>query len=319
LRRAFALLGGYEYRQINRRRHESNEMNYELANQDPDFWIQPNTDSNRFWVGAQQDWSCTLNSSVKYMYINTSYPLYGVTPANSYTLDSALNTNLPTDEHRIELNTTWTPTDNFMLTGTFWIENTWNDGPYAYFNEDNYPFMLTAWYAPTSRWSVTGGFADLTNWIYQDITLGSVGPTTAGRDGRLETSIPLTAPWRYAGRADLVNLNSSYAVNDCLTLTGGAECVWSSNAFVNTPQTYTVDSYTGVGNTTTPTNVDMSDLPSYSRVDVRTWRLSAGYDYLLRQNMSTFFRYNYFDYGDYATTYNAGQSHMFLAGLSGTY
>lgn len=317
LARSFAVLGGYEYRQIQRRGHVSGEMIYELENQDPDYWIQPNTSSNRFWVGAQQDWTCTLSSQVKYTYIATDYPLYGVTPANSYTLDSALNSSLPTDEHRIELTGTWTPVDNFILSGTFWIEQTWNDGPYVSFDEDSYPFMITAWYAPTCKWSLTGGFADLTNWIYQDITLGANG--LPGRDGRPELSLPLTAPWRYAGRADVATLSTSYAVNDCLTLTGGAEYVWGTNVFVNNPQTYTVDTYTNVGNNTTTTDVDMSDLPSYSRVALRTWRLSAGWDYLVRRNVSTFFRYNYYDFGDLADLYNAGQSHMFLAGLTGTY
>jgi hypothetical protein len=256
---------------------------------------------------------------LKYTFIDTVYPLYGVTPMNSYSLDAALNTSLPTHEDRIELSGSWTPTDNFMLSASVWLERTYNHGPYAYFNEDNYPFLVTAWYAPTCKWNVTGGFAQLTNWINQDITMG--GNEAPGRDGRPELSLPMTSLWRYQGIADLVNLGTSYAMTERLTLTGGAEYVWGENVFINDPQYYTVQTYTkqAPSTATKTTNVDMSNLPGFSRVDVRTWRVSAGLDYLLRRNMSTFFRYNYFDYGDLAAAYNTGASHQVLGGLTGTY
>ena len=54
-------------------------------------------------------------------------------------------------------------------------------------------------------------------------------------------------------------------------------------------------------------------------MDVTTWRLSAGADYLLRRGVSTFFRYNYFDYGDATQSFNTGTTSNVLAGLTGTY
>ena len=65
--------------------------------------------------------------------------------------------------------------------------------------------------------------------------------------------------------------------------------------------------------------VNYTDVPAYSRVEVNTYRVLLGLDYSLQQNVSTFLRYNYYDYDDVTQAYNSGVSHIFLAGVTGTY
>ncbi|MCY2991101.1 MAG: hypothetical protein NTY19_24965 [Planctomycetota bacterium] len=301
LRGGLALTGGYEYNEIVRRNAGAYIEALPGPATQPNFFPY-NTSSNKLYVGAEQKWTDAFTSNLRYTLIATRYPLLGITPEVDFpgALDAALNTNLPTHEDRIEIGGTWNLADNFMLNGQFWLERTYNDGQYSHFNEDNYPFMVTAWYSPTNRWSVSGGYAQLTNWITQDITLGGTGNTIT----------PFTQPWNYAGQSDVVTLSTSYATTERLTLTGGLEYVHGRNAITSVPTP------TGV----TPSYSDPAyNLASYSRVDINTWRLSAGVDYLLRQRISSYFRYNYFDYGDATQSYNSGTTSNVLAGLTGTY
>ena len=67
------------------------------------------------------------------------------------------------------------------------------------------------------------------------------------------------------------------------------------------------------------TDVFHEGLSGYSKVSVDTCRVSAGIDYLIRRNLSTYVRYNYYNYGDTVTTYNAGTAHMLLGGMSASF
>ena len=58
------------------------------------------------------------------------------------------------------------------------------------------------------------------------------------------------------------------------------------------------------------------DLGQYSLVSNITYRISAGADYLVRPNLTTFFRYNYFDYGALSALYDTGTASMFLVGIN---
>ena len=67
---------------------------------------------------------------------------------------------------------TWSVADDLMINGTFWIENSYNHSQYVDFSETAYPYSISAWYTPNACWSFTAGYASLTNWITQDVTLG---------------------------------------------------------------------------------------------------------------------------------------------------
>ncbi len=284
-----ALVGGYEYRRIDR-----DNVTYEIAGVD---WTQPNTKTHDFFVGIQQDWSYTLSSFIRYRMLDTKDPLYGVTDAD--TLDASLNSNQPTHEDRIELGGNWNPSDDFMLTASFWIQNSYSHADYVNFDEDNYPIVVSAWYAPDQRWSFTGGYATFSNWIRQDITLGAAG----------DPAEYYNQPWNYTGRADVLNLGVNYAYSCDVTLTSGVEYVRSRNYFQDPPSSQEA---LADGNPYT-------DLPTYSAVRTNTWRLMAGTDIRINNVWNGYLRYNYYDWQDVQTGWNTGSAHMFLAGLSAVY
>ncbi|MFV2066321.1 MAG: hypothetical protein ACC645_05025, partial [Pirellulales bacterium] len=189
----FALSSGYEYRGLGR---ENAIFTEGATTVDEAF-----TTSNWMNVKAEMRWFPALDSFVRYRVGFIDDPLYGIAK------NGATNSSLPTQEHLVEFGSTWTPTDNFLLSATIGLENRWNKSDVADFSEDSYPIVLTAWYAPATRWSVSGGLAFFSNWIDQDITLGQL-------------STPGTTRWSYGGQSDVVNLGTTYAWSDRLTLTG---------------------------------------------------------------------------------------------------
>lgn len=316
-RRGTALTGGYEWSQLERDNATYRLLRFAAPNPPSQavLFSQPTTVTNMFFVGVQQDWSRSLSSYIRYRMIEREWPLLGVTHRPQLDLDTAINSNLPQHEDRIELGGTWSPTDNLMLNASFWLVNSYNHSEYVNFDEDSYPIVLSAWYGLNEQWSFTGGFATFSNWITQDITLGREDGLTAAGAPEPREAPSWTSPWDYTGRADVFNLGASYAVTCNLTLVGGAEYVRSRNLFADPGTPPPEDQATSPAIPALP----YSDLPGYSAVRVNTMRLTAGVDYELSRNMNTFFRYNYFDYDDRAMSYNAGTAHMVLAGLSGVF
>ena len=275
---------------------------YQLNYQTIDF-IQPDTTTNMFFTGIEQDWTEQFNTYVRYRWIDNDYPLVGVrewTELNAG-LDAAINSNLPEHIDRIETGGTYSPYNNLMLNASIWLQNSYNTSDYVRFDEDSYPVVLTAWYAPTDRSTWTVGYANLTNWINQDITLGIEDGSAAGE------ITAYTTPWSYAGRADVFNIGTTYAVTCDLRWIGGFEYVRGENYF-DPPAT-----------PATPGAIPYTDLPAYSAVETNIYRLNAGFDYQLQRYTNMYFRYNYYDYDDAYAAYNNGTAHMFLTGLSGTF
>jgi hypothetical protein len=180
-----------------------------------------------------------------------------------------------------------------MTTAQFTIENSWHDSQYANFTENNYPMVVTVWYAPTYRWSFTSGYAYFSNWIDQDITLG------ANRGDPTETE---TTEWKYAGENHLVSFNANYALSECVQLVGGYEWDRGTNTFRVPVSAHAAD------------GVDWSLLPFLSDVVVETQRLTAGIDWQPYRHMNFYLRYIYFDYDDISSDLDSGTSHMALAG-----
>lgn len=295
LARRLAFTSGYEYAETSR-----NNVTYDLEDLDPPImFTQPTTVTNSFFVGLQQDWTWTMRSFLRYRMIENNWPLVGITHREQASLDAAINSNQPEHLDRIELGGTWTPTDNFMANASFWIENAYNHSNVVNFDEDNYPIVLSAWYAPDPCWSFSGGFATFSNWIDQDVTFGR---EDGGSPGELAA---WTSPWNYRGRADVLNLGTTYSVSPRVRLTAGFEHARTGNWFNTPPAPAGAIPYT--------------DLPGYSQVRVTTYRVLAGLDYELTQNCNTFLRYNYYDFDDKAMAFNAGEAHMFLGGFSGVY
>jgi hypothetical protein len=304
-RSSLAFTAGYDFSQV-----RWSNVSYTITGPTGGTFIQPNSNANTFSLGIEHKWSRRFSSYVRYKRIDNYYPLLGVTAGAYGGVDAPsaiVNTNLPTAENRVEIGGTWTPVDTLMFNGTFYVENAMNHGPYAYFDSNSFPFVLSSWYSPTPDWSLSFGYADFMDWITQDVTLGSTGGDAQG------TPAPaFTAPWRYSAKTDVINLGTRYACTKELTLRGDFEYVNGLNSVNVTPTPAGAVSYSN------PSAPDQP-LGSYSLASVRTFRFSAGMDYLIRPRMTTYFRYNYFDFADLSTGLTSGQAHMLLGGLSAVF
>ena len=278
-----SLTGGYEYSLLARQN---------LAG-------QPATTGNMFHVGTQMRWSSSLDTTLRYKMLSIDNPLYGHGPGEE------INTSLPEHEDLIEIGGTWTPAENFLLSATFGIQKSNNHSAEANFIEDDYPLVVTAWYAPAQRWSLSAGYALYTNTINQDIVLG--------QDDFFDRQ-----EWQYRGRAELLNLGARYAWSETLSFVGSAEVGRSRNGFnpLTSPAPYMGVNQYGPAALITP---DFSGIETLSDVLVETTRFTAGVDYWLTDAISCYFRYNYFNYNDLAGNGNSGTGHMFLAGATATY
>jgi hypothetical protein len=284
-----ALTFGYEYYYLGR-----DHAMYSSARLG-DF-TQPDTKRHEFFCGAATPWTQSLDSFIRYKARFTEDPLIGIRESTG-----RFNTNQPEQEHGIDIGGTWNPAPNFLATAQFSIVNRWNHSSYPSatagnqpirFTEDDYPIVCTVWYAPTDALSFTTGYAYFSNWIDQEITTGF-------RNDPIETS-----SWDYSGENHVVNLGTRYAWSPRLTFTGG--CDWNSGS-----NSFSVPAST--------TGADWSQLASFSEVAVETMRYNTGVDYLWRDGVTLYFRYNYFDFEDDTKDYNSGTSHFLLAGASATY
>jgi hypothetical protein len=248
-------------------------------------FVQPDTVSHQVEIGPSLRWTPSLENYVRYRARFIENPLIGVREANG-----RFNSNQPEEVHWIDIGGTWTPDPTFMASAQFSVMNSWHDSEFADFTEQNYPFFLTLWYAPTRRWSVTGGYGYFSNSIDQDITLGyrfNVADQTE------------TTRWDYNGEAHVFSLNGTYNLTPDVQLVAGYEWVSGSNVFSVPPS---------------PAGADWSLLPFLSDIDVDTQRLTAGVDWRAYDDMSVYFRYIFFDYNDPANVFEDGTSHMALAG-----
>ncbi len=247
-------------------------------------YIQEDTQTHLINIGPYMRVSPTLDTFVRYRGRLINNPLIGVGSG-----DGKFNSNRPEQVHGIDIGGTWTPSPNLMATAQLGIENSWNRTQYAFFDEDNYPVLFTLWYAPTARWSLTGGYAFFSNWIDQDITIGF-------RDNPTETT-----RWNYGGTNNLVSLSTNYAWSPGTQLVGGVEWDRGSNVF-SVPLS--------------PAGADWSALPSFSDVLVETTRIHLGVDHEFRPSMNAYLRYVHFDFEDFSEDYNSGTANMILAGLT---
>ena len=271
-----SFVGGYEYFDLSRAFAEYNTLSGPFTQQD--------TQTHQLHFGPYLRVSPTLDTYVRYKGGLTNNPLIGVRAA-----DGEFNSNQPEQLHRIEFGGTWNPQANLVATALFGIENSWHHSQFANFDEDNYPILFTLWYAPTDRLSLTGGYAFLSNWIDQDITIGFLDNPTE------------TTQWNYDGYNNVVNVAASYAYSARTQLVGSVEWNRGSNVFSVPPSI---------------AGADWTALPSFSDVIVETTRINLGVDHQFRPSMNAYFRYVHFDFEDLSEDFNSGTTNMFLAGLT---
>jgi hypothetical protein len=275
--RSLLWTAGYEYYYLAR--------DYASYQTDLGVFTQPDTVSNQIEIGPSIRWSPTFENYVRYKARFIENPLIGVREANG-----RLNTNQPEEIHWVDIGGTWTPTSYFMANAQVSVMNSWHKSEFANFTEQNYPFHLTMWYAPTPVWSLSGGYGYFSNAINQDITLGFFHDAA----GQTETT-----RWDYNGESHVLSLNGTYLWTSDVHLIAGYEWVSGTNVFSVPPS---------------PAGANWSALPTFSDIDVDTQRWTAGMDWTAYRNMTVYFRYIYFDFNDAANGFEDGTAHMALAG-----
>lgn len=288
-RRGLAFYGRYEYRVLHRE-NAASDVTLEPAvvvNVD-----QPCTDSHLVHIGASQRWSRAYDTFVRYTGRYDDQPLYSIRSSNGTT-----NSNLPLRTDLVEIGGTWAPAAYLLANVTFGIQNRFQDSAVADFDEDSYPLTVSLWYAPTPALSFSAGYAYLTNWVRQAVTLGDDFDNG-------EPYAPVTRNWDYGGRSEVWSLGGSYAWTRHLLLRGNLQYVQGRNEIASTvfDEPYV-----------------WPEIAELARDAMDSLRLSAGFDYRLHPGATTYFRYNYLEYDDAVRTTTDGTAHMFLAGLSGRY
>jgi hypothetical protein len=287
------LASGYEYYQL--------ERDFVTWNVSPVPFTQPNTRSHQIEFGPSTKWSRSFDTFTRYKVRFIDDPLIGVSERaedDPPGVQGTFNTNQPEQEHIGEIGGTWAPTVNFMTTAQFNVVNRRHRSEFANFTEDDYPIVVTAWFAPTHRLSFTTGYSFYSNWIDQDITLGA----NRGDPNEIETT-----RWDYAGENHLVSLGANYAWSAKVRLIGGYEFNRGSNTF-NIP----VSPHVANG-------VDWTTVEQVADVIVETHRVTAGVDWLPYCDMNVYLRYILFDYGDISADLTSGTAHMVLAGATRTW
>jgi predicted porin len=160
-----------------------------------------------------------------------------------------------------------------------------------------YPLTVSFWYAPTRVLSFSAGYAYVTNWIQQAVTLGDDFANGA-------TYAPVTRNWDYGGRSEVWSVGSTYAWTRCLRLRGDVQYVRGRNE---------------IGSTVFDPPYAWPEIADSARDAMDSIRLSAGFDYELNRYASSYFRYNYLEYDDDVRVANDGVAHLLLAGVSARY
>jgi hypothetical protein len=325
-----AFTGGYEYLRISRTHAEYEiEQSPAIAPNPVNVFDQPDTTGNMMFFGVTNRWSACFDTFVRYKRLEITDPVYGVRATSG-----DVNTNLPGQSDLIEFGGTWTPTDNFLVNASIGIDkrrhhsfhdnvnnafNVFQTNPRETdFDEDSYPIVISAWYAPTCKWSLSGGYATFSNTIDQLITLGDQyndGVYNPGARNYNEPS-PYQSRWRYNGQSQVVNLGAAYAYSQRLKVLGGWEYTWSRNAINAAPAPATAFDNPGAAVVVVP---NWTAIPGLSTVQMQTTRMTAGVDYLLRERVTVYGRYVYYDYRDQTLGLVSGTTNGFLGGISAMY
>ncbi len=317
-RRNLSLVGGYEYSTLMRENADSElplpaGTNAQFVTNS--VFTQPNSNTNTFFVGVEEKWSKSLDTQLRYNYIRTEYPLYGITPDVGQSIDAALNSALPTQENRIELQTTWMPTDTLMLNATFYVENAMSNAPYVGeslpssgtykaipfggWTSNSLPFTLSAFWQPVCDWSFNAGFSEMDSWINQGV---NAGPINSSADG-------IGIPWNFRGTANVFTVGTRFQATQKLSFNGTFEYV------------HGIDSSFAVVPTAvqTPPTGAPYDLGQWSLVKEQSFRFEVGADYILRPRMTTYVRYDYYDFEDLSTGLLSGTQNSVLGGVSAVF
>ncbi len=289
---------------------------------------QTYTRTNTFEIRPTVRWSPTFDTYVKYRLTLCEQPLLGVKLLNSGepSPETAANTGtyntiLPEVDNLAEIGCTWLPTKELVCNATLGIEQAYTNIPSPAtagnslpinFTENSFPYSVSLAYIPTgSKWTFAGGYADYTDLISQLITLGDDYPAPAPSVAGSNIN-PLQTRWGYLGEAEVFDLAATYRWSKDVKLTAAAQ--WTHGIDTISPLGIYPGPFPNIGAGSSSYN--LTALPGYSRVVVDTIRVQAGIDWQVREHLSTFFRYQYYNFDDPTQPYETGIANGFLVGIN---
>lgn len=288
-RRGLSCYARYEYRRL-----ERGDALFEAATGMGSTVVLDQSKSNRHSVqmGLTQRWATTLDTFVRYRLWYESDPLHGVRENNALT-----NSSLPTSAHVVEFGGTWSPVDALIASGTFGLESRQHDSEIADFGEWDYPMSFSLWYAMSSSWSFSAGYAYHASRIRQAITLGDDFD-----DGAYHA--PATQWWPYRARSHVLSTGCRWRWSPRIRWRGDVHFVRGIN---------------GLETTEFPPRHVWPGIEALVRNDRASIRLTTGWDYLIRHRTTGYVRYSFLDYDDALLGYRSGTAHRFLVGLSSVF
>lgn len=282
-----ALAGGYEFCDLERKFAVHN-----VLFPTPSIFEQPRTTTNSFQIGPDYRWSSSLDTFVRYKFVDADRPLAAVQQWNGL-----FNSRLPEQDHIVEFGFNWVPSDWFVLNASIGIERGDNHSDLANFDEENYPISVNAWYAVSKRFSLSAGYAVFANYVTQDISIADQQVPPSGFD-------PITSKWNYGAQAHVITLGSRYCATDRVRLTGALEWVRGRDAITNSTIIFP----------TAPTTV--TDIGTFSEVTNETTRLTLGVDWTVSPRIVNYYRYELYNFLDKAPGFQTGTAQGVLGGLS---
>ncbi len=205
---------------------------------------------------------------------------------NTFT-DSIILTSLPEKENQIYASLNWTPLSSFSMNSSL----RYTDSRNSKYNidEELYEFVISAWYMPFERVTLTGSFTLFKN----EIDTGSAHKTyhLSGDESLIfYDNVP------YDNLSNSFYLSATYQAGPRLALTGDITYITSRADF--------------------DTVLDNSNIGNYSDLDINQVQASAGFTYLFSTRMSFYGRYAYHEYDDKEESSLDGEYSLISFGLN---
>ena len=192
-------------------------------------------------------------------------------------------TSLPEKENQFYTSLNWNPDPAFSLNSSFRYTASRNSK--YNLDEDLYEFVISAWYAPFERTTVTCSFTSFNN----DIDTG--GPyKTFHLDELFYENMP------YENKSNAIYLATTFQATTRLALTGDITFIDSTADFDG--------------------RLDNENLGNYSDLDIQQIKASAGFTYLFGRQTSIYGRYQYHEYNDREDSSLDGDYNLFSFGVN---
>ncbi|MCP4716115.1 MAG: MtrB/PioB family outer membrane beta-barrel protein [Deltaproteobacteria bacterium] len=255
--------------------------------------IWENTDRSNFIEGYTRKKTCRLTLNRRIMHKLRLHMRYEKSRTHDpfvlrdSTFGSLAQTSLPRDEDWYYMSLNWNPRANFSLTTNLRYLNSRNKSYDV--DEDRYEFVLSAWYMPLERLTLTGAFTLIDNEVdtpvaYKMYHLNGAESLVRSND----------IPYDDCSRS--LFISASYQVNPRLAFTGDITYIKSNSDF--------------------DSQLDFRNVGEFSNLEINQIQTSFGFTYLYSRDVSVYGKYRFQEYNDQEDDYFDGQFSLVSIGLN---